>query len=331
MIRAAAALLPVVLFLWGLHLMDSFKLLRPRQILGTLGMGAAIAAVSLAVEDTLLARVPSEFLVRYLGPVIEEAFKAAPLVLLISTRQAGFLVDAAVQGFAVGAGFALVENAVYLRHLQDASIALWVVRGVGTAVLHGSTTAILAMVSKSLVDRHPDRLAVAFLPGLAAAIVIHSAFNHLVLNPVIQTLVLLAVLPPLLVWVFERSEHATRDWVGAGLDLDIELLRLIASEDFALTKFGQYLQELRDRFPGVVLANMYCLLRLEIELGVQAKASVMARSAGLNLPLDDDLRSSLAECDYLERTIGRTGLLTLRPLQVRSHRDRWHRSLLKGA
>jgi hypothetical protein len=46
--------------------------------------------------------------------------------------------------------------------------------------------------------------------------------------------------------------------------------------------------------------------------------------------VDDDLEASLAERDYLHRSIGRAGLLALRPLQVTSGRDRWHRQLLKG-
>ena len=34
---------------------------------------------------------------------------------------------------------------------------------------------------------------------------------------------------------------------------------------------------------------MFCLLRLELELSVQAKAMLMAREAGLEVPVDDDL------------------------------------------
>jgi hypothetical protein len=74
---------------------------------------------------------------------------------------------------------------------------------------------------------------------------------------------------------------------------------------------------------------MYCLLRLELELAVQAKALVMARGAGLELPADDDLDAALAEREYLQRSIGRTGLLALRPLQITSYRDQWHRRLLR--
>jgi hypothetical protein len=264
----------------------------------------------------------------YVAPVIEEMLKGSIVVLLILRGRAGFLVDAAVQGFAVGAGFALVENVTYLHAFGTAPLTLWLVRGLGTAMLHGGTTTIFAILARALSDRFRRRPHLAFLPGLAAAIVIHSAFNHLLLPPVVLAAIVMLVLPLLILFVFDRSERATREWMGAGMDLDIEVLQLVASEHFGLTRLGQYLQELRARFPGVVVANMYCLLRLELELSVHARAMIMAREAGLNLPADEDLDASLHEREYLQRSIGKVGLLALRPLQVTSDRDRWHRQLL---
>jgi hypothetical protein len=138
-------------------------------------------------------------------------------------------------------------------------------------------------------------------------------------------------LPALVVAVFERSENATREWVGAGLDLDLELLQLLTSEDLKVTRFGRYLRELRAHFDGGVVANMFCLLRLELELAVQAKARLIARKAGVDVPVDEDLQHALAEWAYLRRSIGRTGLLALEPLRMTSHRDDWHRYLLAQA
>jgi hypothetical protein len=148
------------------------------------------------------------------------------------------------------------------------------------------------------------------------------------LPPLAMTLLLLLALPPLVVFVFQQSERATREWVGAGLDLDVQLLQLVASDNFAFTRFGEYLQRLRQQFGGSVVGDMYCLLRLQLELSVQAKAMVMAREAGLEVPVDEDLPAALAELDYLQAAIGRTGMLALRPLQVTSHRDQWHKFLL---
>lgn len=332
MVSVALALLPVVGFLAVLFAMDSFKLVPFRAVLGALVAGGAAALVALFVWSALgLDLQTGNAVSYYVAPVIEETLKSAVVVLLILRGRAGFLVDAAVQGFAVGAGFALLENVAYLQAFGTAPLTLWLVRGLGTAMLHGGTTAIFAILARALSDRFPRRPHVAFLPGLVAVIVIHSAFNHLLLPPIVLAAVVMFVLPLLILFVFDRSERATREWMGAGMDLDIEVLQLVSSEHFAVTRLGQYLQELRARFPGVVVANMYCLLRLELELSVHARAMIMAREAGLDLAGDEDLDASLQEREYLHRSIGKAGLLALRPLQVTSDRDRWHRQLLAQA
>ena len=166
------------------------------------------------------------------------------------------------------------------------------------------------------------------MPGLLVAIAVHSAFNHVLLPPLAMTALLLIVLPLLMLAVFQRSEAATREWVGAGLDLDLQLLDLVRSEHFTVTRFNSYLQQLRERFGGAIAVDMFCLLRLELELSIEAKAMIMAREAGLEVPVTDDLRASLQEIAFLESSIGRTGLLALKPLNVVSDRDRWHRHLL---
>jgi protease PrsW len=336
-IDVVLALVPVVAFLSALSLMDSFRLVRPRAIAGAMAYGALAAGVSLAINQWLLhvRHVPAPIVSRYVAPIVEETAKAALLVALIATARVAFLVDAAVQGFAVGTGFALVENLWYLGSLSGASTIVWIVRGLGTAVLQGGTTTIFAIVSRALADRsggppkggHYIR---PFVPGWLAAVAIHAAFNQRWLPAVAEMLVILIVLPLLVLAVFERSERATRDWIGAGLDLDIELLALMGSESFAYTRFGRYLRELRARMPGPVVADMFCLLRLELELAVEAKALLLAREAGLEVPVSDDLEASLAERDFLQQSIGTIGLLALKPLQITSDRDRWHRHLLQN-
>ena len=221
------------------------------------------------------------FVAPYDAPLIEELLKSGVLIALIARGRIGFLVDAAVHGFAVGTGFALVENVIYLNAFGTAPWTLWLVRGLGTAMLHGGATAIFGILSRALSDRYPRRPIAVFVPGLLVAVAIHFGFNQLPLPPMILAAVIMLVLPLLLLFVFDRSERATREWMGAGMDLDIEVLQLVSSEHFTLTRFGQYLRELGARFPGIVVADMYCLLRLELELSVHARAMIMARDAGL--------------------------------------------------
>lgn len=328
----AVALLPVLLLLCGLLLMDSFKLVRPASLLAALMWGALVALVMEPFHEWLLtqAHISLPVLTRYVAPVSEEILKAGYVVALLASRRVGFLVDAAVLGFAVGTGFAVVENFAYLRAMPDAPLTLWMVRGLGTAVLHGATTAMAAVVVKGLQDQKKLPVPVAACCGIALATVVHSAYNHLLLPPVAAMAVLLILLPLMFMVVFDRGEDAARSWVGAGLDLDLERLNGLVSREFETTNFGIYLQELKSRFDGVVVADMVCLLRLQLELRVQARAYLLARQAGLELPVDEDLDAALEEMAFLRRSIGATGLLALRPLQVNTHGE-YHQHVLVQA
>jgi hypothetical protein len=130
--------------------------------------------------------------------------------------------------------------------------------------------------------------------------------------------------------VFQRSERSTREWVGAGLDLDLMLHETFASQALESTGFGTYLKELRQRFAGEVVVDMLCLLRVEVELSIEAKAVLIARDAGVTMPVHPDARSAVEEIRQLRESIGATGLLALAPVHVTTHRDDWHRYLLTG-
>jgi len=325
------ALLPVCAFLLVLLLSDSFKLVSRAMLVRALIAGAVAALIALLIHRQLFAAtdLPPQYVTRYIAPVLEEILKAAFVVYAVRRARIGFLVDAAIIGFAIGTGFALVENIEYLRLLGAPQPWLWVARGFGAAILHATTTTIVAIVAKSLADRYPGRALLGVLPGLAAAIVLHSLYNHLLVNPLLAATLLMIVMPSIVMIVFGRSERATREWVGDGLDLDVELLNLVTSAHFGNTRLGRYLNELKARFPGPVVADMFCLLQLDLELSIRAKGMLMAREQGLDVPVDDALRSSLDEREYLHKSIGPTGLLALHPLQVTNERDDWLRYLLR--
>ncbi len=321
---------PVLLFLAGLMLMDSYKLVARRAVLLALVAGGAAAVAALLANRLALEglRVDPVALRRYVAPLVEEVLKGLFVVHLLRSHRVGFMVDAGIQGFAVGTGFAVVENVYYAHVLGDFRPLLWVVRGLGTAVMHGTTTAMLAILAKDLADRRDSVAPGVFLPGLAAAFAVHSAFNHLTLQPLVATAVLLLVMPLLLLVVFERSERATRAWLGSGIDGDVELLELILSEGIADSHVGRYLDSLRKRFPGAVLADMLCLLRIHLELSLSAKGILLARSAGIRIPVDEGVRANFDEMRFLERSIGATGRLAILPLLRTRSRDLWQLHVL---
>ncbi len=333
MLALVIALLPVLAFLLLLLLFDSFKLVPRTTIVGALVVGAIAALIALALHAWLfqITGLAPRVFARRVAPFTEESLKALCVLIPLRRRQLGFLVDAGIVGFGIGAGFAVVENVYYLHALTNARPIVWIARGFGAAVMHASTAAILAVAGKALLDRYPRAGIAVVLPGLLLAIGLHATYNRALVSPVLAAAVLLFVVPLAVLAVFDRSEQLTREWIGDGLDLDVELLALIRSPHFGDTRLGQYLAELRSRFPGPIVADMFCLLQIELELGIRAKGILMAREAGLDMPIDEQVVANLAERAYLQRAIGATGLLALRPLHVTSHRDEWHRYLLRHA
>lgn len=329
--RLLLGLVPVVLFLAGLLLLDSYKLVTRRGVALSLAAGAVAAGLALLANVGLLdaAGVPPLIVSRYAAPVVEESLKAAFVIWLVRAGKVGFMVDAGIHGFAAGTGFALIENLYYAGALGGSSLGLWIVRGLGTAVMHGSTTAVVGILSKDLVDRHESRSLRWFLPGLLTAIAAHSAFNHFVLNPLLSTALLLVLMPLLVVAVFERSEKATREWLGAGLDADVETLELILSGEIRHSHVGDYLESLRTRFPGAVVADMLCFLQIYLELALRAKGMLIARAAGVAVPPDPAVKANLEEMRYLTRSIGPTGRLAVLPFLHVSERDLWQLTMLE--
>ena len=327
----AIALAPVLLFLAGLVQFDAYKLLRVRTVLAMVAAGALAGVASYFANNFALEHFSGDFTAfsHFVSPWIEECLKAILLVFLVRTRRVGLPVDAGIAGFAIGTGFALVENLYYLASRPDAALAVQIIRGFGTAIMHGGTMTLMAMISVTLYDRRPQGGPALLLPGYLAAVAMHSAYNYLLVQPMLATLAMLVALPLVIYLVFERSERALRDWLDTGLDANVQLLEAINSGSFLESPSGRYLQTLREHFRGEDLADMLCLLRLNGELALRAKGILLLRESGLDeAPLDDETRAKLAELAELKRAIGHIGMLALRPLLIASGKDIWELTLL---
>jgi len=330
---ALVALLPVLVFLAALLWLDSYKLLAPSAVVLVIGAGAVLAAASYPLNVVLLGRLDISLpaFSRYVAPLTEELLKGLVVVVLVRMHRIGFLVDAAIFGFAVGTGFALAENLYYLQLASEAGMGTWIVRGFGTALMHGGTTALFAVMGLARMERSTKPTLLDFLPGLVIAVLLHSGFNHLSHAPLVATLATMLTLPPLQWLVFERSEQALRRWIGHGFDADAQLLELIGSGSFATSPPGRYLASLKRSLPGAVLADALCYLRLYTELALRAKGVLMMREAGFEPPgADDETRAKFAELRYLETSVGATGLRALRPVLNMRRRELWQLYMLEG-
>lgn len=324
LIQAGLSILPVILFLFALELVDTYKLLALRRVLYNVAVGCGVAIICYAL-NTAVYRVgivsPGTW-ARSGAPVIEEIFKALYVAWLLRSNRVGFMVDTAISGFAVGAGFAVLENLTYIPDL-NASLVTSAIRGLGTAMMHGGTTAIFGTVSANLTEIRGSRSRLVYLPGLALAMLIHLLYNQPLLRPVTSAVVILLTLPGAMAFVFWRSEAALEKWLGTKLDKDIDLLQMITSGTFSSSRAGSYLRSLENTFAPEVLGDMLCYVQLSLELSARAKGDLLRREMDFPVLSDPELPGQLRELIWLESRIGRAGKLALSPLIGQSRRDLW--------
>ena len=323
--HASLGLLPVLIFLFSLELIDTYKLFTLPRVLRSVAVGAlvAVACYGLNTAVAMSGAVSAPVWARSGAPLVEEVAKALYVGWLLRKNRLGFMVDAAISGFAVGAGFAVLENLTYIVDMTAAGLLTSAVRGLGTAMMHGATTAIFGIVSVNLNEMRESRSPLLLLPGLSVAVLIHELYNQPVWNPVKAAVAVLIVLPVLMSFIFWRSEKALERWLGTKLDKDIDLLQTLSGGEFSSSRAGRYLKSLEGTFAPEVLGDMLSYLQLSLELSARAKGDLLRREMDFPVAPDPELPAQIKELRYLESQIGRAGRLAVAPLLGQSRRDLW--------
>ncbi len=332
------ALVPVLglalLFAW----LDVFKLMSAWEMIGLLLLGAAAALIAWPLSGQVLDNLPMgySFYSRIVAPWIEEALKGLAVAGLILTNRIGFKIDAIIAGFAIGAGFSVVENILYLTRFPELTASVWLVRGLGTAVMHGATTAIMAAVTHELAVRalrrsggglqfNPLRL----LPGYVAASLIHMAFNQFPDHPTMVMAVTLVVAPVVLIGVMRFGEGETHRWLAEESEGHRRWLEEWRSGGFPADASGQRIAALaaRARPAEAELIRDYCMIKTELVL--TAEEELLDRDRQLEEGEAEQVRAAFARLEQLQRALGKAGYAALRRQLPFSANDEWELTELR--
>jgi RsiW-degrading membrane proteinase PrsW (M82 family) len=333
------AVAPVIILLLVLDRLDIFNLITFRTIGILVGVGGAIAALSFLANWSVMDGFPIGFTAhsRYVAPLIEESLKAAPIIYLFATNRVGFKLDSAIAGFSVGAGFSVIENGWYLHLLSDANYSAWMVRGFGTAIMHGGATALFAAASHEMTERQAEGDAahyrfnpLLFLPGLAGAYVLHSGFNHFANAPTLAMALTLLLVPLVLFLIFSRSERATHDWIKADRAAHQQALEAIRNGGFAESEAGQALKALAARFSASTAADVFAYLELKTALVLRAEEIMLAIQDGEDAPLQDSDRAMIEQLKQAEQRLGHGVLAAIAPKLGFSRNDLWELERFKA-
>ncbi|MEN6453885.1 MAG: PrsW family glutamic-type intramembrane protease [Prolixibacteraceae bacterium] len=324
------SIFPVIFFLIFLALLDSFKLVIKRYLFGAILWGFASAVSAYYVNTCILSfqQINLSALSRYLAPATEEIIKSSFIFLIIAKKRVGFMIDGAIYGFAVGTGFALFENIFYLNANHDPNVFLWIIRGFGTAIMHGGCTSLFSLIVINSKNRNKFNMA-HLIMGFLVAYCIHSAFNHFYIDPIAQTIGIIILLPFVFILIFRYNEKQLQNWLEIEFNSEVELLTMINKGQFLRTRSGEYLASLKNKFPAEIIVDMYCFIRIYLELSIKAKRNVMLKENGFPIIIEKDLGEKINELAELREQIGKVGELTLSPLIRMNYRDLWKINSLK--
>jgi RsiW-degrading membrane proteinase PrsW (M82 family) len=331
-VKGIIAALPVIACLVAFEWIDAFKLLGLRDVIGLMVVGALVAAGAFYANGGVLDRFPisEDAYTSYVAPLAEEALKCACVVVLFAFNRIGYLIDAAIAGFAIGSGFALAENLFFLHQFTDANIGVWVVRGFGTAIMHGGATALFAVLSMAL---YAPRLRVSaerfhfnpllFVPGFAAAVVMHGVFNHFQHAPLLAMAVVLLAVPLSLFAIFSAGETHAHRWLVEDRATHARLLEDMRSGAFAGSAGGRAVEALAARMGRHGAADLFDYVRTNTELVVRADETLLAIEAHDKVALDVVVRGKLEHLHNLERRLGHATVLAVRQHLHVSRDDLW--------
>jgi RsiW-degrading membrane proteinase PrsW (M82 family) len=333
----AVALVPVlvmlVLFIW----LDVFKLMTLWETLGLLLLGALTAGAAYPISGTFLDALPLGFsnYSRFVAPWVEELVKGLGVVGLFWFNRIGYKLDAVISGFAIGAGFSVVENIIYLARFPELTANVWMVRGLGTAIMHGTTCAVLAATAHEFAERE-TRGAVSefdfnllwFVPGYLIAVAIHTAFNQFPDKPLLAMIGILAIAPFVIMAIFRFGAVEAQQWLNEERAETRAALEAWESGKYPDDESGKKIAALVKRSDAKTAAGMreYCqlltwlVLQAEDTLHDQVEDTEKLHIVG---------RSAFERLETLKRELGKTNVATLRALLPFSRNDYWEISELK--
>jgi RsiW-degrading membrane proteinase PrsW (M82 family) len=326
------ALIPVLLLLGIFVWLDAFKLMNGREIALLLFLGGLGALAAWPVAGRFLDTLPIGFSTysRFVAPWIEEAIKALIMIALFRLNRIGYKLDAVISGFAIGSGFSVVENVIYLIRFPDYGTGTWLVRGLGTAVMHGTTLAILAAIAHELAERETRESAGEFdfhlwwfLPGYLIAVALHTAFNHFPDRPLISMMGAAIFAPVALIAIFHFGAAEAERWLTAEHDGHKAQVEALRAGRWPEGPASRRIAALAERVDKQTAQRIRRYWELQAWLVAEAEETMLEEAAG-DASIDSNrVRAAVAELEGLRRALGRSTFTAMRALLPFSRNDYW--------
>jgi RsiW-degrading membrane proteinase PrsW (M82 family) len=332
------ALVPVLVLLGVFIWLDAFALMNAGEVALLLLCGAIGALLAWPASGRLLDTLPIGFSLysRFVAPWIEEAIKAVIMIILFRMNRIGYKLDAVISGFAVGAGFSVVENIFYLTMYPDYGTGTWLVRGFGTAIMHGTTLAVLAAIAHELAERETREAAADFdfhlywfVPGYLVAVALHTAFNQFPDRPMVAMMGAVVIAPVVLIAILNFGTAEAQRWLAAEHADHEAQLDALRGGGWPPGPAGQKISALAARLDPESAKRVRRYWELHAWLVAEAEETMIEEAEGDAEFSAPQVRAALAELDGLKQALGRSTFAALQALLPFSRNDYWEVSELR--
>ena len=313
------SVIPLLLYLLVLKSLDSFRIVHWRWLVVCMAVGCGSCLVAWAFSE-----MSAALAVPFYAPLFEEILKALVALCVMRLFRIVFFAEALCYGAAIGAGFSLVENIIYIYFSPDMLFATALFRGLGTSMLHigcSSLFLVLWLLAKNNSWKNVFRLW-----GILPCILIHALYNLHHFQPLVQMVAVVVIFLVIFLCVSNYNEKCIGKWLDLSMMYDIDLLSAIKDGTLPDTKAGQYLMSVKEQFDPYVFLDIICYVQLYLELTINAKSRMMLRESGLLDAESEDDKSQrtamLKEFNTLRGNIGKMGEIILHPIVKMTAEDK---------
>lgn len=334
------ALIIPLLFLGIIYKSDFYQTGQFHLILKCLFWGGVTFAPATFIYKTLeyfWLKNPST-IDHFVAPIYEELLKGLILLYLFRRAKFTYSVDGALYGFAVGTGFAMIENLGYIYNAQSEATIVAIQRIFSANLVHALSSASIGITLGISRSRNSRLQRQVHAVGLLLAIGQHMLYNNIlhIISASDSKIPLGAIFIPglpgifFILYVIQRGKKDARKWIKEKLGMDSRVTRSEVALVDSLPEPKDALYPVAERF-GVEKARLAeKMLYLQAHVGIKRKALEGCRGEDISRKnIEAEIDRLHADIKNIQSEIGVYAMLFIRGLFTEEMVSVWDQMQVK--
>jgi RsiW-degrading membrane proteinase PrsW (M82 family) len=299
--------------------LDFFKTISRRFLIISALAGLAAYGGAYFINPLFLrVNVSTTNIIRFVAPVVEEILKALILIYLVRRRDFAYFVEAAIYGFTIGIGFAIVENYQYLLQHSDIGLALAINRVISTNLVHATASSVAGVfIGLSRFSKKSLRIPIGFL-GLILAVILHTFFNNMVTRDFLGGyLIIFAAIVGILggliiILTIKKGLKDEREWINETLEGKKGITNRESVAVQNLDQFNKIKRRIQSIFGKDQADQIERLLTTQAKIGIALKTRTKLEEEKERQQAAEYIRELEGLIRELQLKIGTFGMLYVR-------------------